>query len=59
MKEKERREGIPFGMSCEFIAEDGDTVDGSTGLEVGLQLLGRGTVVHLQNHHLKLKLKSK
>ena len=34
-------------MSSELVTEDGDTVNGATGLEVGLKLLGSGTVVHL------------
>jgi hypothetical protein len=34
-------------MTREFITEDGDAVDGTTRLEVGLDILGRRTIVDL------------
>ena len=43
-----RRLGIPFGVPCELVTDDSDTVDGTTGLEVLAQLLSCGLVVHLQ-----------
>ena len=38
---------LPFRMSRELVTQDGDSVDGPTPVEVGLQLLRRGPVVHL------------
>jgi len=38
---------LPFGVTCEFVAEDGDAVDSSTGLKVGLDIFGRRTIVNL------------
>lgn len=43
-----RRLGIPFGVPRKLVTDDGDTVDGTAGLEVLAQLLSCGLVVHLQ-----------
>ena len=34
-------------MTCELITEDGDTVNGTTGLKVGLDIFGRRAIVNL------------
>lgn len=34
-------------MAGEFVQEDGDTVDGAAALEVGLDLLGRSTIIDI------------
>lgn len=36
---------IALGLAAPAVTEDGDTVDGAAGLEVCLQLLGRGSIV--------------
>lgn len=38
---------LPFGMSSELITENGNTVDCTAGLEVGLDLLGGGAIINL------------
>ena len=38
---------LPFGVTCEFVTEDGDAVDGPTRLKVGLDIFGRRTVINL------------
>jgi len=38
---------LPFGVTCEFVAEDGDAVDGAAGLKVGLDIFGRRTIINL------------
>ena len=37
----------PFRMSSVLVAQDGDSVDGTAGLEVLAQLLSRRLIVHL------------
>ena len=34
-------------MTCELVTEDGDTVDGTAGLKVGLNIFGRRAIVNL------------
>ena len=38
---------VPFGMTCELVTEDGDTVDGPAGLKVGLDIFSRRAIVNL------------
>lgn len=38
---------LPFGMTREFVAEDGDAVDGTTRLKVSLDIFGRRTIINL------------
>lgn len=37
--------GVALGLARPAVAEDGDAVDGATGLKVCLQLFGRGAIV--------------
>jgi hypothetical protein len=39
---------VPFRMACELVTEDGDTVDGTAGLKVCLDIFGRRAVVNLR-----------
>lgn len=41
--------GEPFGMAGKFVAEDGDTFDGSASVEVSFQLLRRRCVIHVSD----------
>ena len=38
---------VPFGMTSELVTEDSDTVDGTAGLKVGLDIFGRRAIVNL------------
>ena len=38
---------VPFGMTCELVTEDGDTVDGTAGLKVGLYIFSRRAIINL------------
>jgi len=40
-----------FGMTREFVAEDGDAVDGAAGLKVGLDIFGRRTIINVSNEN--------
>lgn len=37
----------PFGMAGEPVAEDGDSVDGTTAVEMDLQLICSGSIIYL------------
>ena len=38
---------VPFGVTCELVTQDGNTVDGTAGLKVGLDIFGRRAIVDL------------
>lgn len=42
-----RSSRLPLGMTCEFVTEDCDAVDGATRLKVGLDVFGRRTIINL------------
>jgi hypothetical protein len=44
-------ENVPLRLAGEFVQQDRDPVDGTAALEVCLDLLRRGTVVHIANKY--------
>ncbi len=47
-KTNRRMHELPFGVSCKLVTQDGDSVYGTTAMEMRLQLLCSRTIIHLQ-----------